>query len=50
MRRKFKAGVTEALSTMGKIFPDLLSEKDGGVGRLQLINFSAALGVKLFCG
>ena len=23
MRRKFKAGVTDALSTLGKIFPDL---------------------------
>ena len=27
MRRKFKAGVTEALSTLGKIFPDLSLRK-----------------------
>lgn len=26
-RRKFKAGVTEALSTLGKIFPDLSLRK-----------------------
>lgn len=49
-RRKLRLAWPRRLALWEKYFQTSVSEKDGGVGRLQLINFLAALGVKLFCG